>query len=676
MKTTKLLTVLSVMVLAAASLAAAPTVAPEQPDVDAAFAQLRHYEWGHTNPAPAILNELTGRAGSDARLRADLEQRLIAMLGSDAPFAARQFACKKLALIGSAQAVPALAQLLPDREMSHVARAALERIGGAPAREALLKALPQAQGTLKAGIIASLGTLHVAECRDDLVVLVKDKDLHVARAAVVSLGQIGDANTIEALRALRLEANPALRIDIANAVLQIGFRLLDEGRRTGAAAAFAGLYTGNEPVSVQVAAFNGLLRAEPRRAAGRVNEVFRGDDPFLIRAAVNHLVGLERGRVPAEVTRSAAAFSTAGKRALLNALRARGETSDRAAIFEFIKGDEVRLEAIEALADCGTARDIPALVDILRGGEAPAKAAAVESLAGLRDRDVNERIVALLPGSDAAVRAELIHVLARRHATETLGSILAYKDDPGTRLAVVGALGALGTEERIPALVGMYEAAGDDDRFRAAVENALVSICDRRREACLPAILAKIENVGAETHGMLLGLLPSIGNDTALATVRSAAASNDAQLRDAAVRQLADWPDAAAIPDLQRVLQTTSVPIHHSLALRGLVRLVTDAIDLPEPSKLAALKDAMTRSSGVNDKRMILSGLSSLGSVEALEYVVGLLDDLEVRPEVQSAVLQIARRSRAQDEAATRALLEQAIGRISDTTVIERMRAL
>ena len=56
------------------------------------------------------------------------EDQLIAVLKSDATLKAKADACRELARVGTKQAIPALAALLGDEKLSHMARYALEPI--------------------------------------------------------------------------------------------------------------------------------------------------------------------------------------------------------------------------------------------------------------------------------------------------------------------------------------------------------------------------------------------------------------------------------------------------------------------------------------------------------------------------------------------------------------------
>ena len=70
-----------------------------------------------------------------------MESKLIAVLTSDAPPQDKAITCKQLAIYGSKAAVPALAALLPDKELASWARIALEAIPGPAADDALRAAM-------------------------------------------------------------------------------------------------------------------------------------------------------------------------------------------------------------------------------------------------------------------------------------------------------------------------------------------------------------------------------------------------------------------------------------------------------------------------------------------------------------------------------------------------------
>lgn len=86
-----------------------------------------------------------------------LEAKLIAVLtAAGATMAARDFACRQLALIGSEKCIPALAPLLASAETADLARRALDALPFPSVDAAYRAALPGLAGGAKAGVVGSL----------------------------------------------------------------------------------------------------------------------------------------------------------------------------------------------------------------------------------------------------------------------------------------------------------------------------------------------------------------------------------------------------------------------------------------------------------------------------------------------------------------------------------------
>ena len=71
--------------------------------------------------------------------------------------AEKAITCKRLAIYGTQEAVPALAPLLANEELASWARIALEAIPGPAADGALRDAMGKVQGRLLVGVINSIG---------------------------------------------------------------------------------------------------------------------------------------------------------------------------------------------------------------------------------------------------------------------------------------------------------------------------------------------------------------------------------------------------------------------------------------------------------------------------------------------------------------------------------------
>lgn len=226
--------------------------------LDQAFVALQKFNWGTPLSEVAGIEDAVVAAHTDAALRKDLEQRLIAVLSTDISSDAKGYACRKLAIVGSSAAVPALAGLLAHEENAHLARQALERIPGPDAPAALRDALPKLSGKLKVGAIGSLGARREASAVGTLAGLLGDSDPAVARAATLALAAIGGAESARVLDGA-VRASKGDKLPLIDALLSCAESLLANKQRTEAAAIYKSFCGDEHPRLVRLAANRGLL---------------------------------------------------------------------------------------------------------------------------------------------------------------------------------------------------------------------------------------------------------------------------------------------------------------------------------------------------------------------------------------------------------------------------------
>ncbi len=127
------------------------------------------------------------------------EAALIAVLKSDAEAFDKAKACQRLAVIGTKECVPALAELLTDNEFSHYARYGLEPNPNPAAGEALRNALDKVEGGLLIGVINSVGMRRDAGAISKLKGFLGNSDAAVVDAAANSLARICTPESVKIL---------------------------------------------------------------------------------------------------------------------------------------------------------------------------------------------------------------------------------------------------------------------------------------------------------------------------------------------------------------------------------------------------------------------------------------------------------------------------------------------
>jgi hypothetical protein len=230
--------------------------------LDAPFAALKAYDWGADASALKPIDEAIVATQSDAAARSDIERRLIALLGPDTSRACKEYVCRKLAVIGTAVAVPALAPLLADGDNSHMARFALEPIPGPEAGNALRAALGAVGGKLAIGMLSSLATRRDAAAVPMIAGLLSAGGT-TAVAAATALGAIQTPEAIAALAKADPLAGDAVARAIVDARLACAEGLLRQGKRAEARALYDQLATAaaGKPAAraIELAATRGIV---------------------------------------------------------------------------------------------------------------------------------------------------------------------------------------------------------------------------------------------------------------------------------------------------------------------------------------------------------------------------------------------------------------------------------
>jgi HEAT repeat protein len=225
--------------------------------IDQALEALKTYDWGTDRGPLAPLEAAIVTTREDAAARADLIAKLSAALASEISRDAKDVVCRLLMVVGTAEAVPALAALLAKEELSHMARYALERIPDPAAAQALREAIPQLAGKLRAGVIGSLGVRKDADSVAALSPLLGDADAVVARAAAGALGNIGTGEAVTALSAANVPAE--CQMAVTDALLACAEKLLANNQRTEAMKIYKKFLGDQQPKHVRLAGTRGML---------------------------------------------------------------------------------------------------------------------------------------------------------------------------------------------------------------------------------------------------------------------------------------------------------------------------------------------------------------------------------------------------------------------------------
>jgi len=570
------------------------------------------------------------------------EAALIGVLKSDAGWQEKLAACRALQQIGTPQCIPALAALLPNDQLSHMARYALEPMPYPEVGQALRDALVTAKGAPKTGIVISLGARRDAQAVPLLVPLLKDPDKDLACAAAGALGRIATPGAVTALLDSRRTVSDAVRPALAEGLLAAGQRLVQDGNGVLAAPVFKELLASRWPMFVRVGAFHGLACADPEKAPEQLIEALKGKTPEFRDLAAEIVAETSGPDTTALYAKALRKLPKGGQVALLRGLADRKDPAARPAVVKAAESGkkEVKLAALKALGVLGGAEDVAWLAKLLSSGDAETTDAAKAGLTVMRGEGVGPAIAAAASESEPAVRAQLLELMATRRAKEAIPLAVASlgNADASVRVAGLRVLDQLGGNDEAPVAVNAVLKATDDSE-RAAAEKALSGICSRGGNDSLPVVLAAMNEASGASRVVLLRAVGQIGGPEALKAALAALKDPDQGVSGEAVRVLSNWTTLDAVPHLLEIAKSGDLS-QQVLALRGYVRLA--GIEPSAETKTQMLTTAMGLAKRPDEKKLVLGAWGTLPTEQSLNTLRPYLDDAAVRDEAASAIIAIA----------------------------------
>jgi len=584
----------------------------------------------------------------------EAETRLLAVLKSDdASREAKATACRRLAVVGTEKSVPVLAALLRDEALSHMARYALEPMPFDSVDAALRRAVGTAKGRPLVGVIGSLGVRRDPKAVLLLAPLLASLDADVAHAAARALGSIGTPDAVTALRkALDDGASDTRRLALAEGLLRAAEALDEAGKGDDAVAIYDHLRGLKEaPHQVRTAAVRGAMLSRGKDGLTLLKKYLGADDYLLFAAACRTTHEMAGHEVTQALADALGRGSADQKTLALLTLGRRKDPGALPAVLAKAKADDVdktvRLQAIRTAGEINDPGAADALADLAGASDDDIAQAARESLAAIPGEKVDAAVMGLLGSQDATLRLTAMHLIGRRRMQEAVPDLLkaACDGDADIRATAFRQLGELAGPARLPALleVLMKETA---PKVLNASEAAVGSICARaeKPETCadpLADLLPKAKPVQKVT---LVKILGGVGGETALKAVRGAVGSDDENVHTTAIRTLAEWKTAAALPVLLEIAQGSDNPRDRTLALRGYLGWASrqGRGQLPGDKRIEICRTAADLVKTPAQRKLLLGALGRIHSLDAVNLILPHLADPQVRDEACSAAIAVA----------------------------------
>ena len=640
-----------ILILAAAAVltAAGPMMgaAPAREE----FNKILTYDYSSSRAAMAKIEAAARTADDDGR-RA-IETGLLEILTSPKATApARQWVCRMLRKIGTAKSVPTLGKLLLDKEMSHMARWALQGMGCAEAGAALRDALGKLQGDLRIGVVNTLGIRADAQAVAAIGQLIGDKDKELADAALSALGRIG---TVEAGRILAAaKVPPAFESRRLDSYLMCADKMTAAGDGARAGTIYRGVLNTAKPVALRVAALRGVVIAEKGKAVDTLAGLLVDDNPTLRKAAGKFIIDMPGPEATRAFAAKLGSLPPKAQLVVIGALTARGDRTAGPAVARAAASRDpaVRAAALSALGALGGANEVPLLAERAVGPDA---AAARMSLLRIKGPGVEAAIAKLLSGRNEKIRMLAATTLGQRAgpgAVEALTSAARSDASPAVRKEAFDALRKLASAGKVAAgpmvdlLVGVKDASQ-----RSAAEAAVVAAAMRTPESqgrARPVLAALGKARSSAVRESLIRVLGGIGDNAALPAIKGAVGESDSKVRTAAIRAAAGWPRSGTAAMCLKIARDASADkTHRILAIRGYITQAGLQEDISDAEVVAMYAKAIAVALRNEEKVLALSELGKVGHTDAMALAKRCASDAALKGAANAAMAAIDRALRA-----------------------------
>jgi HEAT repeat protein len=606
------------------------------------------------------------------------ESELLAVLRSEVAVPEKTAACQALRIHGTVKSIPELAALLTDEHLGHAARFALEGMPYPEAGDALRAALNESIGLLRVGLVDSLGWRGEKASETLLLPLLSDGDVLTAVAAATALSRIGGEKAIAALIAASKNTNPHIQGAAYEALLRCAERLAAKDAIVRAGELYRDIFKSPSSTFIRMAAWRGWMLVDNRQRGNRIFEALRGDDEKLRRTATKLIREMNDEQLAGTLLKRWDALPVHAQLAVLDTHLQMGEALLPALrVASQSPYSEVRAAAWRALAVQCDVSMVPAVLQAAVQADNDEKEAARAALAQMSGAGVQQALIDHTTQAGNLPDIPLILALGERGDSTAVPALLsnAHSDEASVRLAALKSLRLLADADTLQPLLQITAASVSKSERTAALAALYAALrrCPNMAHAGRE-VIAKLQDFSTEERINVLPGLARLGTPEAMTELRKAAHDEDKELRRESFRVLAQWPTAAAVPQLFESVRSASDLSMRVLALRGGITVTRGE---PDPVKrLALLDEALALSERSEERKMILSELSRIPLPGAADRATTCLKDPELLDEAGMAAILIAESLAAESPDLADETARKILEYVSDPALVSRARTL
>ena len=631
-----------------------------------------------------LMNAASARANDQAKTAAEAA-RLVKVLNSDAATYDKAMACRRLAAIGDANSVPAIANYLGDEKLATYARSALENIPGPAADKALEASLKSVTGDQLVGVINSLGKRKDKNATAALAKLLSDSNPKVAIAAAHALGSIGTKEAATALQAAFGKGDAQVQNEVGFACLMCARALAKDDKET--AIELVELVRKSDlSDNIKQAATQQAIVLQGKAGLGLLAEELKADDLARFRSALQAARELGKTATPT-LTAAFPGLSDERKALVIAALSLAHDPAALPLVREAAtKGTGVlQLQAIHSFGELDSVLEESAQLQVLgdlfglvKQNQDEVAAAAETVIVKFSASQPSAKVNQLIESNartlieEEGLSVPLVGMrLAGKCRISSLTPVVmevVQHSNPDIKQTAITALGGTTSSADLPKLIGLALKNPGDANTAAALKAACARL---PLEETAQTLAAAMQGASIEQRQLLLKQLAAIGGETALETVVKAARSNEDALQNTATDLLGKWVTIDVAPPLLDLAQNLENRKYKIRALRGYIR-VARQLNMTAEQRLEVCRNTLANAERNDEKKLVFEVLRRYPTPQAVSYTIELLGDKQLNVPAAATIVSWAERGTPIEDDLLLHALHQVVATTSNSNLKQR----
>ncbi|HRP55501.1 HEAT repeat domain-containing protein, partial [Agriterribacter sp.] len=561
---------------------------------------------------------------------------------------AKLFIIAQLEHVGKDDAVAYLQVYLQDERLSDAAARALANINTEASKNALLQALPEATGNARLSLVQALGDTRYSVAVQPVSALVKSNDPNLVKVSLYTLASIGDPSSLKVLKGAAAKSGYSYDITDATASYLLYLDQLRANGHTGEAekAAKKLLKKASDQVHTRTAALQLLTDIQGGNSMELLTKAMKDKNGEYRAAALKYALPYLNETNSAQWIKTFNRSDYAAQAGILKMFGDKAMSTALPLALQSLQSSDpgVRLAAITAAAKIGGQETSPALLNILKNGDAVEIEAVQTALLSVKGDKLVPDVSEALATASPAGKAALIEILGERGARGKIKEVLSFvnSSDAIVSKSARQALKKMVSPVQLPQLTSLLlsaKSAGDIADMQELLVSALSYI--KNPEQAGSVVLARERKAPAEKKPLFYNVLAGIGGKKGLSTVVNAFTGGNAQTKAAVIAALSNWKGGLATTQLYQILQQEGKGAVAPEAVDGFIKQISISKNTGA-QKLILLRNAMDFARNVDQKKDILNEVGKCKTFPALLYAGNFLDDPALQREAGSAVMDIA----------------------------------